>query len=95
MRMWRKFWSIMSETMKLWDDDSISYEPESNLPLEKDYKYQMKLLKTQLQMVLDDDRGKQDITKRVEVLEIENNILKETNKFLKETIEDIGILTKE
>lgn len=85
----------MSETMKLWDDDSISYEPESNLPLEKDYKYQMKLLKTQLQMVLDDDRGKQDITKRVEVLEIENNILKETNKFLKETIEDIGILTKE
>ena len=80
---------------KLWDDDSISYEPESNLPLEKDYKYQMKLLKTQLQMVLDDDRGKQDITKRVEVLEIENNILKETNKFLKETIEDIGILTKE
>ncbi len=85
----------MSETMKLWDDDSVSYEPTSNLPLEKDYKYQMELLKTQLQMVLDDDRGKADMTKRIEVMEIENKILNEKNKFLQETITDIGILTKE
>jgi len=85
----------MSETMKLWNDDSVSYEPASNLPLEKDYKYQMELLKTQLQMVLDDDRGLSDLTKKVEVMEIENKILNEKNKFLQETITDIGILTKE
>jgi hypothetical protein len=53
----------MSETMKLWNDDSVSYEPASNLPLDKDYKYQMELLKTQLQIILDDDRGTQDLTK--------------------------------
>ena len=88
MRLWRKFWSMI-EQMKLWDDDEFN-----GLPLEKDYAYQMKLLKKQLQMVLDDDRGNLDLTKKIEVLELENRILKEKNKFLQETITDIGILTK-
>tara|TARA_B100000929_G_C15365399_1_gene372474 strand:+ start:395 stop:652 length:258 start_codon:yes stop_codon:yes gene_type:complete len=82
--------SYYGEQMKLWDEDT-----DNVIPLEKDYKYQMKLLKQQLQMILDDDRGNSDMTKRIEVLEIENKILKEKNKFLQETITDIGILTKE
>jgi len=46
-------------------------------------------------MVLDDERGDLDLCKQIEVLTIENKILKEKNKFLNDTIEDIGILTKE
>lgn len=80
---------MTEQEIQLWDNAEI------NLPLEKDYSYQMKLLKKQLQMVLDDERGNLDLTKQIEVLTIENKILKEKNKFLKETITDIGILTKE
>ena len=79
----------MTEEITLWDNAEI------NLPLEKDYQYQMDLLKRQLQMVLDDERGDLDLCKQIEVLTIENKILKEKNKFLNDTIEDIGILTKE
>jgi|TARA_B100000902_G_scaffold338204_1_gene339618 hypothetical protein len=68
---------------------------EINLPLDKDYEYQMNLLKKQLQMILDDERGDLDLCKKIEVLTIENKILKEKNKFLNDTIKDIGILTKE
>jgi len=68
---------------------------EINLPLDKDYEYQMNLLKKQLQMILDDERGDLDLCKQIEVLTIENRILKEKNKFLNDTIKDIGILTKE
>ena len=46
-------------------------------------------------MVLDDERGDLDMTKRIEVLTIENKMLKEKNKFLNDTIKDLGILTKE
>ena len=79
----------MTEEITLWDNAEI------NLPLEKDYSYQMTLLKRQLQIVLDDERGDLDLCKQIEVLTIENKILKEKNKFLNDTIEDIGILTKE
>ena len=79
----------MTEEITLWDNAEI------NLPLEKDYSYQMTLLKRQLQMVLDDERGDLDLCKQIEVLTIENKILKEKNKFLNDTKEDIGILTKE
>ena len=67
----------------------------SCIPIEKDHKYQSELLKKQLQMILDDERGDLDLCKKIEVLTIENKILKEKNKFLNDTIKDIGILTKE
>ena len=81
---------IMTEQeLQLFDNAEI------NLPLDKDYEYQMNLLKKQLQMILDDERGDLDLCKKIEVLTIENKILKEKNKFLNDTIKDIGILTKE
>ncbi len=61
------------------------------IPLEKDYKYQMELLKKQLQMVLDDERGPGDLDKRISILEHQNKILLAENNFLKETLEEYSI----
>mgnify|MGYP004172811349 FL=1 len=65
------------------------------IPLEKDYKYQMGLMKKQLQMILDDNRGSSDLDKQIEVLTTENNILKREKEFLLETLRENGILTTE
>ena len=51
----------------------------------------MELLKKQLQMVLDDERGPGDLDKRISILEHQNKILLAENNFLKETLEEYSI----
>ena len=65
------------------------------IPLEKDYKYQMSLMKKQLQMILDDNRGSSDLDKQIAVLTTQNNILQKEKEFLLETLRENGILTTE
>jgi hypothetical protein len=65
------------------------------IPLEKDYKYQMSLMKKQLQMILDDNRGSSDLDKQIAVLTTQNNILQKEKEFLLETLKEHGILTHE
>jgi hypothetical protein len=65
------------------------------IPLEKDYKYQMSLMKKQLQMILDDNRGSSDLDKQIAVLTAQNNILQKEKEFLLETLRENGILTTE
>ena len=47
---------------------SDAIEMSNMIPLEKDYKYQMSLMKKQLQMILDDNRGSSDLDKQIAVL---------------------------
>ncbi len=70
--------------------DNIELE-KLRVPLEKDYEYQMKLLKKQLQMILDDERGPGDLDKKIAILEKQNKILQAENAFLLETLKEYSI----
>lgn len=72
--------------------DNIELE-KLRVPLEKDYKYQSELLKKQLQMILDDERGDNDLDKKIKILETQNKILQAEKKFLADTLKEHGILT--
>tara|TARA_Y100000768_G_C23975157_1_gene682644 strand:+ start:551 stop:808 length:258 start_codon:yes stop_codon:yes gene_type:complete len=65
----------------------------SCIPIEKDHKYQSELLKKQLQMILDDERGDNDLDKKIKILETQNKILQAEKKFLADTLKEHGILT--
>ena len=65
----------------------------SCIPLEKDYKYQMGLMKKQLQMILDDERGPGDLDKKIAILEKQNKLLQLKNEFLLHTLKEHSILT--
>ena len=55
----------------------------------------MSLMKKQLQMILDDNRGSSDLDKQIAVLTTQNNILQKEKEFLLETLRENGILTTE
>jgi hypothetical protein len=55
----------------------------------------MSLMKKQLQMILDDNRGSSDLDKQIAVLTTQNNILQKEKEFLLETLKEHGILTHE
>ena len=55
----------------------------------------MSLMKKQLQMILDDNRGSSDLDKQIAVLTAQNNILQKEKEFLLETLRENGILTTE
>ena len=61
--------------------------------MNKDYQYQMELLKKQLQMILDDERGPNDLDKKIAILEKQNLVLQIKNKFLLDTLKEHSILT--
>jgi len=82
---------------ELYNKDVIDLRmaPGCPVPLEKDFKFQMDILKKQLQMVLDDERGPSDLDKKISILETQNRILTEEKKFLIQTLKEYGILTNE
>tara|TARA_Y100000389_G_scaffold182630_1_gene199413 strand:- start:7507 stop:7749 length:243 start_codon:yes stop_codon:yes gene_type:complete len=65
----------------------------NQVPLNKDYQYQMELLKKQLQMILDDERGPGDLDKKIAILEKQNKVLQLKNQFLLQTLKEHSILT--
>lgn len=65
----------------------------NQVPLNKDYQYQMELLKKQLQMILDDERGPNDLDKKIAILEKQNKVLQLKNQFLLQTLKEHSILT--
>ena len=71
-------------------EDELYY---NRVPMNKDYQYQMELLKKQLQMILDDERGPNDLDKKIAILEKQNLVLQIKNKFLLDTLKEHSILT--
>jgi hypothetical protein len=53
----------------------------------------MELLKKQLQMILDDERGTSDLDKKIAILEKQNKLLQLKNEFLLHTLKEHSILT--
>ena len=53
----------------------------------------MELLKKQLQMILDDERGTSDLDKKIAILEKQNKLLQLKNAFLLDTLKEHSILT--
>ena len=45
------------------------------------------------QMILDDERGDNDLDKKIKILETQNKILQAEKKFLADTLKEHGILT--
>ena len=81
--MWRKNYDRVEQ-----ETDLYNRVPES-----KDYQYQMELLKKQLQMILDDERGTSDLDKKIAILEKQNKLLQLKNEFLLHTLKEHSILT--
>ena len=54
---------LYNEKVRQANMQSDAIEMSNMIPLEKDYKYQMSLMKKQLQMILDDNRGSSDLDK--------------------------------
>ena len=86
---------LYNEKVRQANIQSDNVEMSKYVPLEKDYKYQMGLMKKQLQMILDDNRGTSDLDKQIAVLTAQNNILQKEKEFLLETLRENGILTTE
>ena len=86
---------LYNEKVRQANMQSDAIEMSNMIPLEKDYKYQMSLMKKQLQMILDDNRGSSDLDKQFAVLTAQNNILQKEKEFLLETLRENGILTTE
>ena len=62
--------------------------------LQTDYKYQMELLKKQLQMLLDEKHfSTEDLDRKLKITETQNKILQVEKKFLLDTLKEHGILT--
>ena len=59
---------LYNEKVRQANMQSDAIEMSNMIPLEKDYKYQMSLMKKQLQMILDDNRGSSDLDKQIAVL---------------------------
>ena len=75
--------------------DRVEQETDlyNRVPKNKDYQYQMELLKKQLQMILDDERGPGDLDKKIAILEKQNKVLQLKNAFLLDTLKEHSILT--
>tara|TARA_B100001287_G_C22593538_1_gene486890 strand:- start:275 stop:574 length:300 start_codon:yes stop_codon:yes gene_type:complete len=86
---------LYNEKVRQANIQSDNVEMSKYVPLEKDYKYQMGLMKKQLQMILDDNRGTSDLDKQIAVLTAQNKILQKEKEFLLETLRENGILTTE
>ena len=86
---------LYNEKVRQANIQSDNVEMSKYVPLEKDYKYQMGLMKKQLQMILDDNRGTSDLDKQIAVLTTQNKILQKEKEFLLETLRENGILTTE
>lgn len=84
---------LYNEKVKQANMQSDAIEMSKMIPLEKDYKYQMGLMKKQLQMILDDERGPGDLDKKIAILEKQNKLLQLKNDFLLDTLKEHSILT--
>ena len=74
----------------------VNIEPglDHSSNLETDYKYQMEILKKQLQMLLDEKHfSVEDLDKKIKILETQNKILQVERDFFKQTLKEHGILT--
>ena len=76
--------------------DNIDMEKMFSSNLQTDYRYQMELLKKQLQMLLDEKHfSTEDLDKKLKIVETQNKILQVEKQFLLDTLKEHGILTHE